>query len=69
MRYGNARFGQELFEFFTPVLDGVDFVVQKVNLATAFEFAEHGFAYNAIAFAAHKGLDGQTALRSGGNHA
>ena len=38
-------------------------------MPTAPEFAQHRFADGAGVFAAYKSFDGQTALRSGGNHA
>ena len=67
--HGDAGFGQDFFELLLAVLDGLDLVVQKVALAAAFEFAQHRLADHARAFVAHKGLDGQAALRRGGNHA
>ena len=69
MRHRNAGFGQQDFELFAAVLDGVHFVVQKVDLPAALEFAQHGFADHAIALAAHKSLDGQTPLRCRSDYA
>ena len=69
MGNGDAGFGQDFFQSLFAVLNGVYFVVQKVNLPAAFEFAQHRFANHAIAFSADKGLDCQTALRRGGDDA
>ena len=65
----NACFRQYLFELLTAVLDRFHFVVQEVNLTTAFQFAQHSLSDHAGAFIAHKGFDGQAALRRRGNHA
>ena len=69
MGHGNAGFGQQFFQFGAAVLDRFHLVVQEVNLPAALEFAQHGLPNHAIAFGAHKGLDGQAALGRGGNHA
>ena len=69
MRQRNAGLWQQFFQFGAAVFNGFDFVVQKVNLPTALEFAQYGLPDHAVAFAAHKRLDGQAALRCGGDHA
>ena len=67
--HGDAGFGQDFFEFLLAVFDGLNLVVQKVALAAALELAQHRLADHARAFVAHKGFDGQTPLRRGGDHA
>ena len=52
-----------------PVLDGLDLVVQEIDLAAALELAQHRLADHAVALGAHEGLDGQPALRRGGDDA
>jgi len=42
--------------------------VQEVHLPAALELAQHGFANDALAEIADKGLDGQAALRRSGDH-
>ena len=69
MGHGDAGFGQDFFELLAAVFDGLDLVVQKVALPAALEFAQHRLADHARALVAHKGLDGQTALGRGGDHA
>ena len=69
MGHGNACFGQNLFELLLAVFDGLDLVVQKVALTAALEFAQHRLADHTCAFVAHKGFDGQAALRRSRNHA
>ena len=64
----DARLGQQLGERLAHVLDGVDFVVQKVHLPAALELAQHRLADDALAPALHKGLDRQPLLRRRGNH-
>ena len=49
------------------VLDGLDLVVQEVDLAAALQLAQHRLADDAVALAAHEGLDRQPALRRGGD--
>ena len=56
-------------QLLAPVLDRLDLVVQEVDLAAALQLAQHGLADHAGAFVAHEGLDGQAALRRGGDHA
>ncbi len=68
VRDGDARFGHQFFQPGAPVLDGVDFVVQEIHLSAALEFAQQGFAYCAVVFAPHEGLDGQPFLRRGGDN-
>src|SRR5690606_16481835 len=67
MRNGNARFGHQLFQFGAAVMNGVDFIMQEVHLAATLEFAQQGFTYGAVVFAAYKGFDGQALLRCGRN--
>mgnify|MGYP003471815193 CR=1 FL=1 len=43
MGNGDAGFGQDFFQSFFAVLNGVYFVVQKVNLPAAFELTQNGF--------------------------
>ena len=66
--HGDAGLGQQFFQRGAAVLDGLDFVVQKVDLPAALELAQNGFADHASALGTHKGLDRQPALRSGRNH-
>ena len=68
VRHADARFRQQRLQLLQHVVDGVDFVVQEVHLPAALEFAQHGFADDALAEAADEGLDGQAALRRGGDH-
>jgi hypothetical protein len=44
----DARFGHQFFQLFPHVLDGVDLVVQEIHLAAALQFAQHGFADDAV---------------------
>ena len=44
----DARFGQQRGQLRFPVADGLDFVVQEVDLAAALQFAQHGFAHEAF---------------------
>ena len=67
--HGDARLGQDLLELLAPVLDGLDLVVQEVDLAAALELAQHRLADHAGALVANEGLDRQPALRRGGDHA
>ena len=69
VRHGDARLGQQLGQLLAPVLDRLDLVVQEVDLPAALELAQHGLAHDAVALVAHEGLDGQAALRRGGDHA
>ena len=64
--HGNAGLGQDFFELLLAVFDGLDFVVQKVDLTTALQFTQNRFANHARAFVAHKGFDSKTSLRGGG---
>ena len=66
---GDARLGQDLLQLLAPVLDGLDLVVQEVDLAAALQLAQHGLADHAVALVAHEGLDRQPPLRRGGDHA
>ena len=50
------------------VLDGLDLVVQEVDLPAALELAQHRLADASAQLVAHEGLDGQAALRRGGDH-
>jgi hypothetical protein len=61
--------GSSFFELLAPVLDGLDLVVQEVDLPAALQLAQHRLADHAVALVAHEGLDGQAALRRGGDHA
>jgi hypothetical protein len=65
----DARLGQQFGQLVAPVLDGVDLVVQEVDLAAALELAQHGLADGALGLVAHEGLDGQPPLRRGGDDA
>ena len=67
--HGNAGFGQNFLQFLAAVFDRLDLVVQEVNLPAALQFTQHGLADHAGALIAHKGLDGQSPLRCGGDHA
>ena len=68
MRDADARFGQQRGQFFRHVGDGLDFVVQEIDLAAALQFAQHRLADDAVADLRDEGLDRQTALRRGGDH-
>ena len=66
--HADARLRQQRLQLLQHVVDGVDFVVQEVHLPAALEFAQHGFADDALAEAADEGLDRKAALRRGGDH-
>jgi hypothetical protein len=60
--------GSSSASFSRAVLDGLDLVVQEVDLPAALELAQHRLADGAVAaFVAHEGLDRQPALRRGGD--
>mmetsp|Transcript_44843 Transcript_44843/g.105645 ORF Transcript_44843/g.105645 Transcript_44843/m.105645 type:complete len:425 (-) Transcript_44843:795-2069(-) len=61
----DACLGQQLLELLAPVLDGLDLVVQEVDLAAALQLAQHRLADGAAALGAHEGLDRQAPLRRG----
>jgi hypothetical protein len=61
--------GSSSASLLAPVLDGLDLVVQEVDLAAALELAQHRLADRAAALAAHEGLDRQPPLRRGGDDA
>ena len=44
VRDRDARLGQQLLQRLAPVLDGLDLVVQEVDLAAALELAQHRLA-------------------------
>ena len=67
VRHADARLGQQLGQHRHAVLDGLDFVVQEVDLAAAFEFAQAGLADDRAVFAAHERFDGQALLRCCGD--
>ncbi len=60
--------GSSVFQLLQHVVDGVHLVVQEIHLPAALQFAQHGFADHALAEAADEGLDGEAALRRGGDH-
>ena len=60
--------GTQRLQRLAPVLDGLDVVVQEVDLAAALELAQHRLADRAAALVAHEGLDRQAPLRRGGDH-
>ncbi|MCY1214905.1 hypothetical protein D9M72_267360 [compost metagenome] len=68
MRDGNARLWHQLGQPRALVLDGLDFVVQEVDLAAALELAQDGLADHAVFLAPHEGLDRQPLLRRGRDH-
>ena len=68
MRYGNVGLRQQFFELGTAVFNGLHFIVQKIDLSTAFELAQHGFPDHAMALGADKGLDREATLWCGRNH-
>ena len=68
MRDGNARLRQQFLQLGTAVFNRLDFIVQKIDLPAAFEFAQHGFADHALALRPDKGLDRQATLWCGRNH-
>ncbi len=68
VRNRNACLWQQCFEHRLAVFDGFDFVMQKIHLTAALQFAQAGFANHRFAFAAYKGLDCEPLLRCCGNH-
>ena len=50
------------------VPDGVDLVVQEVDLAAALQLAQHRLADECLAVARDEGLDREAPLRRGGDH-
>ena len=64
----DARFRQQLREHFLDVTDGVDFIVQKINLSAALQFAQRGFADLRFRKARYKSLDREAPLRRSGDH-
>ena len=64
----DACFRHQLFQLLAHVVDGVDLVVQEIHLPAALQFAQHGFADDAVGEFADEGLDRQTLLRRGGDH-
>ncbi|MNM79225.1 hypothetical protein D3C81_911520 [compost metagenome] len=68
VRHRDACLGHQLGELCALVLDGLDLVVQEVDLAAALELAQDGLADHAVFLAAHEGLDRQPLLRRGGDH-
>ena len=64
----NTGFRHQFFQTGTAVMNGFDFVVQEVDLATAFQFAQQRFTYGAAIFPTYKGFDCQTFLWRCGNH-
>ena len=67
MRHFDARLGHQFGQHLAAVLDGAHFIVQKIHLPAALEFAQHGLADGATGFLAHEGADGQAFLRRRGN--
>ncbi len=63
----DARLGQERFELLAPVLDRLDLVVEIVGLAPALQLAQHRLAHDSRRKAVHERLDGEPALRRGGD--
>ena len=66
--HSDARFGHEFYQHLSTVLNGLDFIVQKVRLAAAFQLAQQGLADRTGFLAPHKGLDGQSSLGGRGNN-
>jgi len=64
----HARLRHQLAQFYSAVLDGFDFVMQKVHLTAPAQFAQYRLADRTIAFLANEGLDRQAALGGSGNH-
>lgn len=62
VRDRDARFGDELRKVLAAVFDRLHFVVKEVHLTAALQFADHGFADEAVLFGLHEGLHRQTAL-------
>ena len=68
MRNRNAGLGYELFKAGATVVNGFNFVMQKVGLTATLEFAQQGFANGAVIFTTHKRFNGQALLWRRGNH-
>ena len=64
----DARLGQQLRQLLAHVLDGLDLVVQEVDLAAALELAQQASRIRPFGPAADEGLDRQPFLRRGGDH-
>ena len=62
---GDGGVGDELFDARGEFVDGADAVVEEVNLAAAFEFADDGVAHGAFVVGADGGLDGLAVGRRG----
>jgi hypothetical protein len=64
----DACFRQQLAELVAHVLDGVDLVMQEIDLPSAFELTQQRFPDDPFGKAADEGLDRQAFLRRGGDH-
>ena len=65
----NACLWDDFLELFFLHKNGINLVMQKVNLPAAFKFAHHCFANNAVTIVGMKSFNAQTFLRWRGNHA
>ncbi len=67
VRDRDARLRQQAREPVVRVLDGVDLVVQVVDLPAAAQLAQHRLADQAVRMRGDEGLDGEAPLRRGGD--